>query len=866
MPTMKKLLFSTPLASFLLLLTSLQVPAQERLEFEADLVADELRGPVALASGGGMLWVAEKSGAVLRVDPVTGAKKEVGRPNDLFQPLQMGLYGMVLDPNFDENSHIYLYYSYIRTYADESWAHLAKVVRFRYSSDTETIGEPRTILDSISSVAWQAGGGMTVLDDRTLLVGTGDGIDFAGDAQGTATTRGKILRVGLDGSVPEDNPFTELAFPLNTIYAIGFRNVTTLASSADGDRLYGVDWGTASLDELNVIEAGHNYGWDKVLGVCDGHPLFDELDYCDTVEVADPYYEWYKTEGRISQPFGLLEYEGEGIPHWNGVILVSTALEGLHAVLHDPTGTTLPRHVVYTPEDESPLTGRALRNLVQLEDGTVYGTTWSDPADGEGPDGGDVLYRITDADEPTSEETGTPLQMREVARDLDIPWEVTWGPDHHLWMTERTGTVSRLDPESGEKSILYSFEPALVVNTGLLGMALHPNFCDTPHVYLVYTYWETGEENRFLERLSRFTYEEENDTLIDETVLLDGINVSNDHAGSRLEIATDRTLYMTTGDANRTDSTQSIASLVGSVLRMNLDGSPPADNPFVDEPWPAPLIWSYGHRNPQGLHLASNGVLYSSEHGPATDDEVNIIEVGRNYGWADVLGYCDTPFEMRICEEQNIAEPLMAWSPTIAPSDVAFYDHDAIPEWKGSLLLSVLKNRRIIQMKLNEAGDSVLEMNDYFAYEYGRIRDIAIAPDGRLFLAVSNRDVQGTPRPGDDRILELSAATGHPELPPVGSLCDRLSVPENSRTLGNSRLEVGNVYPQPVRTEGRLDLGRVVSPGRLEVYNGEGRKVLDMPTEGGDQVRFDRGDLPDGAYWAEVHTEDVLYRFRLILQ
>ncbi len=849
------------LVALLLFTTLIPLVAQDTLRMEVDTVASGFSGPIALRSAEGMLWVAEKEGSIYRVDPQSGERVRLkGGPDDIFQPKRMGLYGMVLHPDFSENSTIYLYYSYIRTYEDGSWSHLAKVVRYRYEADS--LVDPTTILDSITSVAWHPGGGMVVLPDETLLVGTGDGIDYLEEPLSFETTRGKVLRVGLDGRIPEDNPWSDLPYPLNSIYAIGFRNVTALEWA--GERLLGLDWGTTLLDELNVIEAGGNFGWSRVLGNCDGYPFLDELDYCDTVEVENPLYEWYKVEGRSATPWGVLLYDGGAIAHWQGRILV-TAQEGVHALTYGPDGEEIFRRDLYTPSVASGLAGRSLRGMTMTDEGELYVATWTDPAEEEGEGGRDLIVRITAADIPPAIDEGTPLRVRTVIEDLAVPWEITWGTDNMIWMTEREGRVSRLDPESGDRSVILTLEPATITNTGLLGLALHPNFCDSSYLYLVYNYLGGPKNDQLLERLSRFWYEESRDTLLDETVLLEGIRVSPDHAGSRLVIARDRTIFMTTGDADRTDSTQTTASLVGSVLRMNLDGSPPADNPFIDQPWPAPLVWTYGHRNPQGLHLASNGILYSSEHGPAIDDEVNIIVPGGNYGWAEVLGYCDTPYEKRICEEKGIIEPLIAWSPTIAPAGLSYYDHDAIPEWKGSLLLTILKNRRLLQIKLNEPGDSVIATNPYFAYDYGRIRDICVAPDGRVFLAVSNRDVQGVPREGDDAILEISAVSGHPELPAPGELCDTIPKVEGAVPTSGT-LQIGNVFPLPVVEGTRLSFGRTVGPGVIDLYDQEGRRVVSRDMEGGSSVWFDRGDLPNGVYVAEVRASRYLYRFRLLFR
>jgi len=197
-----------------------------------------------------------------------------------------------------------------------------------------------------------------------------------------------------------------------------------------------------------------------------------------------------------------------------------------------------------------------------------------------------------------------------------------------------------------------------------------------------------------------------------------------------------------------------LTSLAGSTLRMELDGSVPIDNPI-----PNSLIWSWGHRNAQGLCLG-NGIIYSSEHGTSHDDELNIIEPNRNYGWPNVEGYCDEASETAFCLEENVREPIWAWTPSIAPAGIDYYNHPAIPEWTNSILLAVLKNRQIMQIKLSDDGMSALEVNSYFVDDYGRIRDVLSLPDGRILFITTNKDVFGTPGPGDDKILVIEAIQG----------------------------------------------------------------------------------------------------------
>lgn len=301
--------------------------------------------------------------------------------------------------------------------------------------------------------------------------------------------------------------------------------------------------------------------------------------------------------------------------------------------------------------------------------------------------------------------------------------------------------------------------------TGLMGFCLHPEFPNIPYVFVSYNYLQSA---RILGKVVRYTYNL--DTLINPEVILDSIPGANIHTGSRLAFGPDGKLYITTGDAANPQIAQNLQSIAGKILRINPDGSIPADNPF-----PGRAVWSFGHRNPQGLVWAENNLLYSSEHGAQTDDEVNVILKGRNYGWPHVEGYCDAPNERLFCRENDVVEPIKAYTPTIAVAGLAYYNHNVIPEWKNSLLMVTLNARGmdLRQLQLSALGDSVLSENIYFDQEWGRLRGICVSPWGAVFISTSNRDGRGTPGAGDDKIIEIfnPLVTGNHSL--LGALCSR---------------------------------------------------------------------------------------------
>ena len=326
------------------------------------------------------------------------------------------------------------------------------------------------------------------------------------------------------------------------------------------------------------------------------------------------------------------------------------------------------------------------------------------------------------------------LQTRVLNNTLNYPWEIVWGPDNFIWFTEREGRVKRMNPRTGAVIPVATIaEVASTTNfNGLLGMVLHPHFHSNPFVYVVYNYYGAG--GAYLEKIVRFTYN--GSTLISPKTLVDGIvgKIGGDfiHNGSRLVIGSDRKLYATTGDANlRFDLPQNTSSLNGKVLRVNLDGSIPADNPYGN------AVWSIGHRNSQGMAFGM-GRLYISEHGETTNDEINIISRGRNYGWPYVEGYCDLPAEQTFCNANYVREPIYAWTPTVAPSGMEFYDCNKIPEWRRSLLVTFLKDRKLRQMRLNKTGTAIQSVQEYFVGEFGRLRDVAISPDGKVYLSTDN--------------------------------------------------------------------------------------------------------------------------------
>lgn len=355
---------------------------------------------------------------------------------------------------------------------------------------------------------------------------------------------------------------------------------------------------------------------------------------------------------------------------------------------------------------------------------------------------------VSGVDKSGPSEDSITLGSKTIVSGLDVGWELVWGPDNWIWFTEQGGTVSKVNPETGKKKVLLRIpEVYRYRSLGLLGMAVCPD-PKQPYIFLDYTYKNGGS---ILSKLVRYTYT--TDTLINPVVLLNDIPGATGHNGSRIVIAPDGKLMMSTGDATKGTNAQNPSSVNGKILRINMDGSIPADNPFPGSP-----VWSMGHRNAQGLAYSRSGVLFSTEHGDAVEDELNIIKKGKNYGWPFVEGFCDTQKEKDFCKTTDVTVPLKSWTPVIAPAGIAYYDAPAIPEWRKSILLVTLKTQSLRVLKLNENEDKVISEQVHLDHEFGRLRGICVSPPGDVYVSTSNRDWnpgEGYPKTGDDKIIKV---------------------------------------------------------------------------------------------------------------
>jgi glucose/arabinose dehydrogenase len=359
------------------------------------------------------------------------------------------------------------------------------------------------------------------------------------------------------------------------------------------------------------------------------------------------------------------------------------------------------------------------------------------PTEERGKSNTDFKPITTGRAENTEETTGPSsverVEVSTLATNLEVPWSFAFLPDGDSLVTERdSGKLLRVSP-SGEVREIQTLPEGGSGEGGLLGVAVSPDYEKDRYVYAYYT---TEDDNRVV----RFRLGEKPEPI------LAGIPVNTYHDGGRIKFGPDGMLYVSTGDAGDSANSQNRHSLGGKILRIEPDGSVPSDNPFPENP-----VYSYGHRNVEGLAWDAEGQLYASEFGQSTWDEVNRIEAGKNYGWPEVEG--------RGGEDQGYVDPITVWPTSEAsPSGAEIMVDGAIPQWEGDLFVTALRGERLWRLELNGRGE-VVEREKLLDQEVGRVRDVAQAPDGSLWVSTSNHDTYGSPvSEQDDRILRLAPA------------------------------------------------------------------------------------------------------------
>jgi glucose/arabinose dehydrogenase len=333
------------------------------------------------------------------------------------------------------------------------------------------------------------------------------------------------------------------------------------------------------------------------------------------------------------------------------------------------------------------------------------------------------------------------VKVETVAENLTIPWSIDWTPDGMILFTERNGNLRAIQNGQLLQEPLLSLGVG-GVEGGLLGVAVDPNYSENNYIYLYYTY------NEFLSTSNKLVRYQIVDGMVNEDkVLIEGIPGGPFHDGGRIQFGPDGKLYVTTGEAGNPELSQDLNSLGGKILRINSDGTIPDDNP-----WKNSLIYSIGHRNPQGIDWDDSGNLIATEHGPSgwrgtAHDEVNVIIPGGNYGWPDVIG--DETMD-------GLQNPILhTGEDTWAPSGAEFYYGDKIPQWFGKYFVATLRGNHLHMIDFDLQNSFIVSHEKIFQDKFGRLRDVQTGPDGFLYILTSNQDGRGAPKINDDRILRV---------------------------------------------------------------------------------------------------------------
>lgn len=438
--------------------------------------------------------------------------------------------------------------------------------------------------------------------------------------------------------------------------------------------------------------------------------------------------------------------------------------------------------------------------------GTGYVGSSDDPTEQADGSGTDTLTDESNTDPPAEDEphvTDEPTDPEEwepadglpaeanveettVVADLEVPWDLTFAGDD-AYFTEREVGLRSIDTDAlCDKEGFTPDDAELILAPadlqdyenppfgGFLGVAAHPDYPDQPSIYLYHSYDDGERRNRVV----RYDVERE-----EVTPLVEGIPGTGGHLGGRITFGPDGNLWITTGDAHRSELAQDPGSLAGATLRITADGEVPSTNPDFDADADSRTV-TYGHRNPQGITFTPDGEAFISEHGPAGRDEVAVVKPGNNYGWPSTRGGPDDPDYDSYAEREEIVPPIVNTGPetTWAPSGATFYVGDTIEPWGNRLFVSGLTSETLYAITLvrGEAEDEppvgddgvrygmswlddryTATVHPLYAGDYGRLRHVEQGPNGSVFLLTSNRDGRGQdpfPKSDDDRIVRIDPA------------------------------------------------------------------------------------------------------------
>jgi glucose/arabinose dehydrogenase len=340
--------------------------------------------------------------------------------------------------------------------------------------------------------------------------------------------------------------------------------------------------------------------------------------------------------------------------------------------------------------------------------------------------------------------SGFELAAETVAGPFEHPWGVALLPDGGYLVTERPGRLRVVAPD-GTISAPVSGLPEVVAKGqgGLLDIAVSPTFAEDRILYWTYAKPMGGGQSATAAARGRLAEDGAAVTDVQDVFVQEPPSPTTNHYGSRVVPDGQGHLFVTTGEhfsLSERQLAQDLSTTYGKIVRVALDGAPPPDNPFAGEPGAVPTIWSYGHRNIQAAALDPDGRLWAIEHGPKGGDELNLIEPGRNYGWPVIAygeNYDGSPVGEGVTTREGMEQPRYYWDPVIAPSGMAFYDGAMFPEWRGDILTGSLRPGALVRLRLD--GDTVVG-EERLLTGAGRIRDVAVAPDGAVLVLTDAAD------------------------------------------------------------------------------------------------------------------------------
>lgn len=363
----------------------------------------------------------------------------------------------------------------------------------------------------------------------------------------------------------------------------------------------------------------------------------------------------------------------------------------------------------------------------------------ADPVDTPPPNAEDQEPAFPEQTRAPEADSGVTLNTEEITNGLVHPWGIQFLPDNRLLVTEKPGELRIVTRQGGMSNPIAGVpEVDSRDQGGLLDVTIAPDFAESRLVYLSYS--EPRGDGGNGTSVARGRLSEDESSLQNVEVIFQQEPPWNStlHFGSRLIWDKEGALFITLGERSLEEPrqlAQDLGSHIGKVVRVNADGSAPADNPYVDQEDARDEIWSYGHRNIQGADLhPKTGQLWVIEHGPRGGDEVNIAEPGKNYAWPVItygLDYSGEPIGEGITEKEGMEQPLYYWDPVIAPAGSLFYQGDMFTEWQGNLLISSLKPGGIVRLELD---DNRVTGEERFLPDVGRVRDIAEGTDGALWI------------------------------------------------------------------------------------------------------------------------------------